>query len=125
MTNFQAALDQIRRRSEATMSLQPLRLADGFACIPQATGGEGAGFAGGALSAYAECDEPALRPRRPLDLASIRAALASATGDATRLSALRRSIAREIHPDIGGDAALMTEINAAIDAALGQGRQRA
>ena len=53
------------------------------------------------------------------DRETLLAAVREASGDARRLSALRRKCAWLLHPDrTGAGAALLAEINGAIDAAL-------
>jgi hypothetical protein len=77
-----------------------------------------------AAGAYAE-NAPRLRSdgRRnepPPDRAAVLAEIVAAAGDARRLRTLRRRLALRLHPDRieGGNAILLAECNAAIDAAL-------
>ena len=51
---------------------------------------------------------------------ALRRAIIGAGRDAKALRELRRRAARELHPDRGGDGALLAECNALIDAALAQ-----
>jgi hypothetical protein len=82
------------------------------------------GSAREAAGAYAE-NAPRLRSdgRRnepPPDRAAVLTEIVAAAGDARRLRTLRRRLALRLHPDRieGGDATLLAEFNAAIDAAL-------
>ena len=58
------------------------------------------------------------------DIDAVRRAIAEAGNDARRLRALRRLAARALHPDRGGDGAVLAECNALIDDALRTSRRR-
>ena len=59
-----------------------------------------------------------------IDVRTLRRAIVAANGDAERLRELRRTAARALHPDRGGDGAQLAECNALIDAALRTSRKR-
>lgn len=59
-----------------------------------------------------------------LDIDALRRAITDAGRDAGRLHQLRRTAARALHPDHGGDGAQLAECNALIDAALRTSRRR-
>jgi len=71
-----------------------------------------------AYAAHAACSEDRL------DIHALRRAITDAGRDARKLHQLRRTAARALHPDRGGDGAQLAECNALIDAALRTSRRR-
>ena len=55
-------------------------------------------------------------------VAGLHCAIVESRGNVARLRALRRGVARALHPDRGGDGAALAECNAMIDAALARRR---
>jgi len=123
MSDFASILERVQREAVERSTLRPIAprwRASGFATDELRV--QNARDAQCAYSAESARVQPETAPSP--DARRLRRAIAAAGDDATKLRALRRHAARALHPDRGGDGALLAECNALIDAALRISRRR-